>query len=1232
MSYTGGTIGEWIYQPPGQTTQIYRTDFGAKFFRSTGTTNPYMFTGIYSYRDWQWAQIQGYTSDVTHHWNATFGTSRPGPQAVGFGLASFGTTSWGQWRDAYMGAAIITLTDPEPPSLNSPAPTGATGANGWAKAGDTLAFSAQASDPGLGVRRFRLTNGLGAPLADSGIWCNGSKDYPCAAQAQLSANYSNQLGSVVGGQSNAAPLPISADGLPEGANVPVTLTAIDALGGTAEGHDTARTHYVKVDKADPAIDVVEGTLKPEDREWVGAGTQTLSIDGRDSGSGIVAAEVKVDSRRVGTPYSKECPEGHCGLEWDPDINTDDLDPTVSGDQPLTPGPHTLTVTVTDAAGRSKSVSWNIRHDREAPALVVGGTLKAASGQPLDPSKTYSVSGDATDGASGLGEVEVQVDSEPDNGFEEQQCLGGGCLLHRDFSYRQDDYGEGEHAVDVVATDRAGNETRERVNVADSPISKLTCPAPAAAASEPGADTVSPDSALALLQSSQGLPRSVGTSTALDLNGTNVQPTLGHLGGAFRAASTLNDAKVDDTAGDGASWTVPTSQGPVCLTPLTVGADASDPVTPTGGDGVLFANSRAGADSVFRATPVGLEVFHQLRSAAAPEQFEWKVDLPAGTELRSLPDGSAAVVQPVEPGTEPADSGASPAAQTPAEQRAQIGSTASELSAAIDDRSRLEGPRADVVEAVIRRPSTKDAAGDDVPTSLSVNGSTLTLSIDHRSASRPYPLVSDLAVSDAEAVDEGSAQKSLGESPPMSDAEAEGFDTSGAPEGSSDQEPTASQSSASSDAAADYADASKDGAETDIPGDASQTAARPDLEARAFSAASLASNLGNLTIGFSDSNARALTKPDYGLLSDKNGGNKQYLRVFVPWNYMRIKERMWDGLGAGSAHVPGVKDRMRGRSNTAVMVVFSANPPPTSEHCKTGAPDAKGYGDQIEAFLRANRFVKQITAWNEPNFRPNQTASNSGKAASYWKKAQAICNRTKWCADVPAGDFAGGFGKPSYIESYRRRLMRGLTASQRPRIWSFHAYGDALRAALRGKLGPTSTTMAYRKRYSSDLYKRGSSKPRIWNTEQSAFYRLDCLKIKDPEARSKYCQGKAALRVGAQSQARAGAQLLREAIKPVPDRTPVTRFYYYDLQDTVGFVYPGGGQSGRCTNTGTPICNEVDVGLLGSDVDGAATPTDKPTRDRPGLTTTAPNARRRLWCLFRRRLASDVRNGSVRSCQ
>lgn len=389
--YPGSKIGEYVYQPPGTTTQIYRADFGAKFLRTRGSGNPFMFTGIYSYADWNWVQIQGFTTDLTHHWNAHFGSSRPGPQAAGFGFVSWGDSYYSQWRDGYMGAAIIELTDPEAPTLNG---INMTGPATWTKDA-TFTFAPSASDNGLGIRRFRLS-ATGIADQDRWVWCNGTKSAPCLQTFALNASRPDG--------DPYAPFRINAASLPEGQQN-INIKASDALAGP--GHDTSQSATVKIDRTAPTISpeptgpLYENRNRTDDhrREGLYGAEAAIHVEAKDdptdpansrARSGTQTVALWVDKNRdsswspdekVKTAANATCTTTQCpnGLSLDYSLATD----------PLADGDYKVKLEATDQAGNtSPAKEWTVTVDRR-------GDVYSAEEFDGPPSDSISPSGTET---------------------------------------------------------------------------------------------------------------------------------------------------------------------------------------------------------------------------------------------------------------------------------------------------------------------------------------------------------------------------------------------------------------------------------------------------------------------------------------------------------------------------------------------------------------------------------------------------------------------------------------------------------------------------------------------------------------------------------------------------------------------------------------------------------------------------------------------------------------------
>lgn len=289
------------------------------------------------------------------------GYSKPGPQRVVFGLMSGGgSIPW--YRSAYMGAAIIQMSDPEPPTIRSNTITGPPGwtPDRWVREG-TFTYTPDTHDPGLGIRRMRLTYPRrtgGTAQQERGRGCNGTAGFlrACDRDAKLPKPEWSQ----VPGQPGGAPFTINANDLPEG-NIPTTLTVSDALAGP--GHDTTNIKTLKVDRSGPEITAerITGPLKDEQDQGLYNSEYALSAMPRDSRSGVEKAELLVDGD-VHDTATTACSATQCPSEPSLELalRTDDLDD----------GARAIAVRTTDAVGNtSTSPSWQVIIDRRGDIYI-----------------------------------------------------------------------------------------------------------------------------------------------------------------------------------------------------------------------------------------------------------------------------------------------------------------------------------------------------------------------------------------------------------------------------------------------------------------------------------------------------------------------------------------------------------------------------------------------------------------------------------------------------------------------------------------------------------------------------------------------------------------------------------------------------------------------------------------------------------------------------------------------
>jgi RHS repeat-associated protein len=339
VTYPNGAYAEWIYYPPGTTTRVQEAGFYGFYHRRFGNDHPYMYTGIWSMGANTWAgtpgtYIQSFGPQTLQH----FGGGTIGPQAVVFGFRTGINISNPTWRDGYMGAAILALTDPEAPSISTPelyrlepSPTAGQPAvwtarpSGWMRRSDVVGVRAAVSDQGLGLTSVQLA---GAGLSGGFDFdCDGTRTAPCPDA--LAASEGDQLETTM-------------ENTTEGIST-AYLHAWDPL-----GRQTSVPVPVKVDDTSPQVDL-SGALwaGKEDPAGsgtpvLGAGTHGLTIEADDpppssapgaTTSGVEKIEVKIDGDVVATESSD--------FEWI-------LDTSVYG------GKRTVRVVVTDGAGNQKS--------------------------------------------------------------------------------------------------------------------------------------------------------------------------------------------------------------------------------------------------------------------------------------------------------------------------------------------------------------------------------------------------------------------------------------------------------------------------------------------------------------------------------------------------------------------------------------------------------------------------------------------------------------------------------------------------------------------------------------------------------------------------------------------------------------------------------------------------------------------------------------------------------------
>jgi RHS repeat-associated protein len=185
----------------------------------------------------------------------------------------------------------------------------------------------------------------------------------------------------------------------------------------------------------------------------------------------------------------------------------------------------------------------------------------------------------------------------------------------------------------------------------------------------------------------------GHREPIDLN-------LDQTGGAFQPARSGVGVRIPKHLADGVQLT---GTG-ISLTPVDgSGAPLDGSEGTVDGTSVLYANTQTNTDSLIKPTTLGFEADTMLRSADSPGQLFFRVGLPAGARLVQAKGGSGAV---------------------------SVVASGHTL-------------------ATVLAPSARDAAGTQVPVSMSVSGDTLMLSVADHSAEYQYPIVVDPTVTDTQ---------------------------------------------------------------------------------------------------------------------------------------------------------------------------------------------------------------------------------------------------------------------------------------------------------------------------------------------------------------------------------------------------------------------------------------------------------------------------------------------------
>lgn len=333
------------------------------------------------------------------------------------------------------------------------------------------------------------------------------------------------------------------------------------------------------------------------------------------------------------------------------------------------GNYTVEAKATDAAGRSttKTLSIKIERDTAPPQMTLSGALPGAP-EGWVQEGTRSATADATDeGGYGVRQIRFLIDGVVVGESLTQTCEAGGCPKSKTFWIDMTTYSGGAHEAVMAAEDGAGNVRKKTWTINLDPEGHIS-------ASE-AEDTLEAVQATAEVEILQGDPSS-GMPMGEDWG---EDPTLQNTGEAIHSVGTPVEAELTTDPSDG--FKLHTADGTVSIQPTSVG-EASTELS-TGNGSAISTGTSSGVDTVIRPIFDGSMTFQTIREPTSLESFSWTVSMSADQSLKLINSQFAEVYT--------------------------------------DDH-----PNFGIIAE-----NAHDATGISVPTTLSVAGNVLTLTVHHR---------------------------------------------------------------------------------------------------------------------------------------------------------------------------------------------------------------------------------------------------------------------------------------------------------------------------------------------------------------------------------------------------------------------------------------------------------------------------------------------------------------------
>jgi hypothetical protein len=781
---------------------------------------------------------------------------------------------------------------------------------------------------------------------------------------------------------------------------------------------------------------VSGASQPIAAASAPVAVEAPTISGTTLAGGTLTASEGTWSSEESLVYSyqwERCSAGHCApiegaTASSYELTEDDVNATLRA-----------LVTATDNAGSSTAVS--------APTATIEPEAIVELSEP-------SISGLAQVGADLKADPGIWSGARLTYAYRWESCNASGSECVPIEGAQEPSY--------IVVSGDVGTTLRVKATITSPSGSQGVLSAPSAVVA---GGEVSVEEAIHTAQDAD--PSLLVPSTNATLEEQSIAPALKDGEEGISSSGTLTSSTVSkETPGE---FAVNTPEGMLSLTPVEVSPNATRLPTLVNGTAAFYANTWPATDTIVRPDALGATTLLQLRSAQAPTSFSWEVHLGADQELRQLPDGAIAVVDPTnpppetnegetaseeEPGGEEAEgeeepesseheSGAGEEIESEAPEEEETGQEEVSLEAlpsaptlstepaeAISgqpqpqqthaqyetDQSALasaEGETGGDTLMVIEPPAVTDADGHSVPAKLTATDDTITLHISP-SPETAYPVLADPSV--AAPTDTASSARAAKYSYGISDQDPQNFEHSGgAPE--------------------------------------------------AFSSLDPHLKSGPLHIG----TARLIIR--YNVLTDPTLEAQEQQEVNKKEKEFTERDRLVNWLEDvknenGADGKPLEPYITFGTKECTFEESCNTEPPPTPQQYEAAIKplvESLATGDGKEGLPAVK--VKYWGAMNEPDLGPAGEAPKKGEpvsplrhraplAAELWKTAQSVIHDYCSGCKVIAGEFQedNGINHENYIKNYKKeiiKLTRNCTTQHcEPAVWGLHDYHDVVHETQR----------------------------------------------------------------------------------------------------------------------------------------------------------------------------------------